>query len=535
MLYAQDFEHISTMNPILIHFRSAQLIQDGDFEPRLLTSYCVVAVKQSECYLSLDLQKECRLTPDAVYIAAPGHTLAIHPETGRKPHVFLIEFDLGQGGQADGAFPLTGETPVRYDLRMIQLCEHLCECSQSGKGIEWLHGQSLLYELLYWILTHRSQSQESLDSRASMERTKEYIDANYSDSLSLEQLAQMAGISPKYYGSLFKKRFGKTAIDYLTEVRIHNAKRIMMQSDVRLKDVAFKVGYHDEFYFSRMFKREVGVSPTAYLKNRKHKIAAYSAPVLGQLLTLNIMPYAAPLHPKWTSYYYDKYRSEIPLHLSGFRTNENWEANLETLSGSDVNFIITTDQLHPLEKERLEHIAPVHTIPLYDETWREQLRRTARIVGASDQAEAWLDGYERKTAVVREKLQDLIREESVLIVSQFKDAYHIYPTRGMKEVIYGDLQMKAPAEAEGYATGQKLSLQQIAAMDADHLFLNICQETETLQHWAQIQTTALWRNLKAVRTNKVHLISSDPWREYSAYASERMMNDLDHHLCGNCT
>ncbi|MCZ8519588.1 MULTISPECIES: AraC family transcriptional regulator [Paenibacillus] len=523
------------MNPVLLQFRSAQFIQEGGLEPRLISSYHMIVAKQTECYMTLDLQEKRRLSQEAVYIAAPGQTVAIHHEEGKKLNVFLIEFDVHQPGDSTPDFLLAGDIPVRYDLRLIQYCEHLCECSQSGRSTEWLHGQSILYELLYWIMTHRPDNQGSLDSRASMERTKAYIDTNYGDSLNLEQLAQMAGISPKYYGSLFKKMFGKTAIDYLTEVRIRNAKRLMMQSDLRLRDVAFKVGYHDEFYFSRMFKREVGVSPTAYLKNRSHRIAAYSAPILGQLLTLQIIPYAAPLHPKWTSYYYDKYRSEIPLHLSGFRFNEDWESNLQALAGSEVSVIITTDQLHPHEKERLEHIAPVHMISSYEATWREQLQSTARIVGASDKAEAWLDGYDRKAAVVREKLQDQMKEELVLIVSQFKDGYHIFPTRGMKEVIYGDLQMKAPEEAHGYAIGQKLSLEQIASMDADHLLLNICQESETLHHWAQIQTSALWRNMKAVRTNKVHLISSDPWREYSAYASERMINDLHHQLCGNCT
>ncbi|MEC0228909.1 AraC family transcriptional regulator [Paenibacillus alba] len=524
---------LAVMDDLWVKVRSAHWLHQGYMAPQLISSYYLIVVKQAEGLLTLDLATY-RLQQDVVYVASPGQTIGICEENGKKPEVYIIEFDVHLDGRGNALFPLSGEISIHIENAMLMLCEQLCNCCRSESAMERFRGQSLFQELLYWIMNHLRQ-QTRPDSRAAMDRTKAYIDNHYREGLTIEQLARMAEISPKYYVNLFKKTYGKTAIDYLTEVRVNMAKQLMVQSDVRLREIAFQVGYNDEFYFSRMFKKEVGVSPTIYLKNRRLRIAAYSAPILGQLLALKIVPYAAPLHPKWTSYYYSKYRTDIPLHLSGYRYNEDWEIKVEALAQSQVDCIICTDQLHPLEKERLERIAPVHIIPLYETTWREQLLLTAQIVGASDEAESWLSSYNRNVKHVRERLHDKLKQEKLLVISQFKDSYHIFPTRGMCEVVYEDLQMHAPPRSGSYHEGQGFNLEELASFEADHILLNICQETETLHHWDRVQSSELWQNLEAVRKNKVHLISSDPWREYSAYASERMIIDLNAQLCGNRT
>ncbi|CAG7594777.1 HTH-type transcriptional activator Btr [Paenibacillus solanacearum] len=307
----------------------------------------------------------------------------------------------------------------------------------------------------------------------------------------------------------------------------------MLQEGVRLKDVAYQIGYNDEFYFSRMFKKEVGVSPTAYIKTRRQKIVAYSATVLGQLLALKILPYAAPLHPKWTSYYYAKHRHDIPLHLSGYRFNVDWEANVNVLEQAQMDCIISTDQLQPVEKERLTRLAPVHVVPLYERSWRDQLMSIAAIVNAPDEAGVWLERYNRKLQRVRERLYEVLRGETVLIVSMFHDRLFLFPSIGMRDV-FADLGLRAPDGAAAYSGNQCISLEELTALDADYLLLNIRQESVTLNHWELLQTTNEWQDLKAVRRGRVHQISSDPWREYSAHAIERMVQDAYERLCEGC-
>ncbi|MDF2723384.1 MAG: AraC family transcriptional regulator, partial [Paenibacillus sp.] len=366
----QDEAYLS-LDHLWLKFRSARVLQQEHFKPQLLYAHGLIVVKQGEGRMTLDLGS-CRLHSDAVRFVAPGQTVGFCEEQGAKLEVYLFTFDLHWDDdlpQSRCTFPLQGEVAVKSDSMLVQLCESLCGCSRSEQARERFRGQTHFQELMSWIFHHTRQEGKE-DSRAAMDRTRRYVESHYSESITIEQLARMAEISPKYYVSLFKKTYGKTAIDYLTEVRVNMAKQLMLQEGVRLKDVAYQVGYNDEFYFSRMFKKEVGVSPTVYLKNRRQKIVAYSATVLGQLLALKVLPYAAPLHPKWTSYYYTKYRHDIPLHLSGYRFNKDWEANLGILEQVQLDCIISNDQLQPLEKERLTQLAPVHVVPLYERNWR---------------------------------------------------------------------------------------------------------------------------------------------------------------------
>lgn len=530
-VFTKDEDTFLGLDHTWLKFRTAQLIQEGELAQQFISSYCMVVVKQGEGHLRIDLQTY-RMQPDTVHVVVPGQTVGLCD--GQKTEMYFIAFDIQNDSSGVGVkFPLVGELPVHIESALTQLCEQLCLSSRSESALERFRAQPLFLELIYWVMTHIRQDPKS-DSRAAMDRTKSYIEAHFRESMTIEQLARMAEISPKYYVSLFKKTYGKTAIDYLTEVRVNMAKQLMLQTDVRLKDVAYQVGYNDEFYFSRMFKKEVGVSPTVYLKNRRQRIVAYSVAVLGQLLALKIMPYAAPLHPKWSSYYYNKYRTDIPLHLSGYRFNEDWETNVEALEHSQVDFIITTDQLATKEKERLSQIAPVHIVPLYDKSWQEQLHATAQIVGAFDEAVAWMEGYNRQVKLVRERLQEVLQNDNVLIASLLGDSFFLFPTRGMRDVFH-DMGLQPPSGADHYADNQSLTLEELALLDADHLLLNIRQESETLQHWERIRTSASWQDLKVVRRNRVHLISSDPWREYSAYAMERMVQDIREHLCDNRT
>ena len=64
---------------------------------------------------------------------------------------------------------------------------------------------------------------------------------------------------------------------------MNHAKRYLAESDERLREIAQRVGYKDEFYFSRIFKKKVGMSPSEYARNSRRLIAACSSSIIGQL------------------------------------------------------------------------------------------------------------------------------------------------------------------------------------------------------------------------------------------------------------
>jgi two-component system response regulator YesN len=98
-----------------------------------------------------------------------------------------------------------------------------------------------------------------------IERAKEYIEQNYFDEeLSAEKLCNYLHISTNYFSALFKKETKFTFTSYLTLIRIDKAKELLRTTELKTFDIGNKVGYSEGHYFSYVFKKITGISPTEY-------------------------------------------------------------------------------------------------------------------------------------------------------------------------------------------------------------------------------------------------------------------------------
>ncbi len=95
-------------------------------------------------------------------------------------------------------------------------------------------------------------------------QAKEYIDHHYNKTVMLEEVAEKIGLSSYYLSKLFKEKFEVTFIEYITNIRIQKAKDLLLGGKTPLKEIAMNIGYKDPNYFSRVFKKETGLSPSEY-------------------------------------------------------------------------------------------------------------------------------------------------------------------------------------------------------------------------------------------------------------------------------
>jgi two-component system response regulator YesN len=103
-----------------------------------------------------------------------------------------------------------------------------------------------------------------------------YIDANYDKPIGLADIARASYMSVSRLAHVFKEQMGITLIDYLTSVRIERAKQLLLATTQNCTEICFQVGYNNQSYFTRTFKRLVGVTPRQFrVKNlRREKMSA---------------------------------------------------------------------------------------------------------------------------------------------------------------------------------------------------------------------------------------------------------------------
>lgn len=101
-------------------------------------------------------------------------------------------------------------------------------------------------------------------SLGAVEAAKAYIQNNYSRDISLDEVSAAVNISPYYFSKIFKEDVGEGFVEYLTKIRMDKAKELLTTTECSMKEICSMVGYADPNYFSRTFKKNVGVTPTEY-------------------------------------------------------------------------------------------------------------------------------------------------------------------------------------------------------------------------------------------------------------------------------
>lgn len=146
-----------------------------------------------------------------------------------------------------------------YDLmkKMLSVCD---TNSMSSDEIN-TRAAFVLMEIVMLMADHETKA-ISEDA----EKLRTFLDLHISDKISLEDMAEHIFKSESQTLRIFKSAFSITPYDYLTKTRIALAKTLLRGSSLTIKDIAFRVGFNDEHYFSTIFRQKTGVTPSSYRK-----------------------------------------------------------------------------------------------------------------------------------------------------------------------------------------------------------------------------------------------------------------------------
>ena len=129
----------------------------------------------------------------------------------------------------------------------------------------------LLQRLETTLLAREQQmvSRRVSDAAALAESVRIYLQENYDKTVDFSALADSLAVSAPYLSKVFHEQAGTSPSKYLTDIRMREARKLLMDTGLTVQEIAARVGYPDPFHFSRSFKKTVGVSPAQFREERK--------------------------------------------------------------------------------------------------------------------------------------------------------------------------------------------------------------------------------------------------------------------------
>ena len=141
--------------------------------------------------------------------------------------------------------------------------------AESGKNME----SAIAYakKMISQVIEIRDQNSGN-KNRSILKTAVDFIDSHYMDEeISLNTVANVANVSSNHFSALFSQNMGQTFIEYLTSLRMNKAKELLRCTGMRSSEIAGEIGYKDAHYFSYLFKKTQGMTPSDYRKAREEK------------------------------------------------------------------------------------------------------------------------------------------------------------------------------------------------------------------------------------------------------------------------
>ncbi|ANY68110.1 hypothetical protein BBD42_17720 [Paenibacillus sp. BIHB 4019] len=475
-----------------------------------------------------------KLSTKAVFLIPAGAAIEIHNRQRYGLQLYLLSFELFRQSKADAGvrlyekddhFPIRGQLRLAKPGRVLQMVKQLYErmmVKQEGNGLQnSFELQHLLQELLLQDSLHAAVSAER-----SFDRSIKYLQNAFHTDITLGNLAERAGLNASYYSFLFAKKMGKGPIEYLTELRMNRAKERLLLSGDKIQQIAREVGYKDEFYFSRRFKAQQGLSPSAYSRHHPAHIVPLSFAYTDHLFALGMIPLAAQVNEQYATI-----SEHIELPLERLQSLKQWR---EQLLKVKPELIICKDNISVAMRENLSDVAPIIAFPWMEMDVYGHLSALAKLTNKQKAAEEWMEHHENKAALGRKKVAAIAGGAAVTICGLSDGQYRIYGDRNMGHVFYRSLQLnpseKLRGEMDKHMPGTGLDWMEIDAgqlceYESDYLIFIAKTEADRKAMQLQLQPGGRWCSHKAVRNKRVFQLNLGKWVVYAPLALDQQLDE----------
>jgi len=453
----------------------------------------------------------CALLPAGVDVE-----ITAEGDDGLPLQVWLLRYRVSPGLeslQRSEPVLLPSDSGWRADLE--ELAESIDDVQPLGLLRTQSRFQSMMVRQLDFLQLQETRSLE--DMRQQVEDTILYLHHAYRRNIRIEQLSEQTTLSRWQYNQLFKSMTGGTPLQYLTELRMDQAKRLLADPTRRMRAIAEQVGFRDEYYFSRRFKQEVGVSPSVYARMTvvpSLRICAVHS--LGDLLALGIRPVASTrTQMTWLGYMDCEPLDDPP--------------NPEQLAALRPDLIVCPSYLPKETHTRLSALAPTVLLDWQDPIG-DRLAKLGRLLDRSVEAKAWLGRYEQTAAYVREEVA--LPDRTAAAFTFHEQRLYVYGGHNFGHTLYSGLGLQPPERLrERIASGglplkwRRIETEELADYAADWMFLTVEEQDRPTPAFRAITDSQSWREQSAARRGQARIVDHR-WGLYDATTLERHLEAM---------
>ncbi|MDQ8737157.1 AraC family transcriptional regulator [Paenibacillus sp. LHD-38] len=239
--------------------------------PRRIESYSLHIVKEGMVRVEWDPEKSVTLSSGDIFCLFPMRTYTYYAIEGEPPpKMSWIVIDGPRAAEILKPTGISSENPFlegkwtqEAELAVNGLFRLMRGTETETANVLSLEMQSLLY-CLFAALCRTVPKAQSLETADWVKQSMSYIRQHALEGITVQQAARTAGMNRTYYSVAFAKKVGMSPNDFITQVRMDSAKRLLAETNASITEVAFTTGYSSLYAFTRTFKNRFSLTPTAY-------------------------------------------------------------------------------------------------------------------------------------------------------------------------------------------------------------------------------------------------------------------------------
>jgi len=211
------------------------------------------------------------------YDIKKNHILIAKPGQIRHSRLHFRAYYIHLGGCSHSIKKALDSLPDYFEVtkfhEYLQIFNKIFDTIQKNSCEQELFVISKIYELLYMFSDDLKKQQIKIgkNSLELVSYAKSFMEKNYTMPLSLSETASAINLHPVYFHKLFKTIEGKTPHEYLLEIRIGIAKKMLSETKASVSEVAANCGFSSQSYFNSVFKNKTGFTPTSYRNSELQK------------------------------------------------------------------------------------------------------------------------------------------------------------------------------------------------------------------------------------------------------------------------